>query len=338
MRAVLLESYGPPERLRIAEVPEPEPGPRDLLIAVRASSINPIDWKIRRGIQRGLIRYRLPWIQGLDVSGVVLQVGEAVAGFSVGDEVFASPTWRRPGCWAERVAVAAAQVAHKPVRSSHEEAASIPLVGLTAWACLLPKLAERPGQRVFIQAGSGGVGTFAIQLAKYHGAWVATTCSDRNTALVTGLGADRVIDYRSQRFEDVLAESGGPVDIVLDALGGEQRQRAFAVLKRGGRLASIVSGMPENAARYGPNLGALVTLGASLRFGIEGLLRGVRAASVLRPSDGAILAQIAELLESGAIRPVIDRCYPMEQIVEAHRYMETGRARGKVVLRGFVDQ
>lgn len=335
MRAVLLESYGPPEVLRVGEAPEPVVGPRDLLIDVRASSVNPVDWKIRKGTQRGLLRYRLPWIPGMDVSGVVTQIGEAVTGFSVGDEVFASPTWRRPGCYAERVAVAEPQVARKPPNLSHEEAASIPLVGLTAWACLMPRLAERPGQRVFIQAGSGGVGTFAIQLARHHGAWIATTCSARNARLVTGLGADLVIDYRSQRFEQALADNGGPVDIVLDALGGEQRERAFSVLARGGRLASIVSGLPANTERYGPDLGALVTLAGSAGFALKGLARGVNAASVVRSADGAILAQIAALLEAGVIAPVIDRVYPMDQVAEAHRYMETGRARGKVVLAGW---
>ncbi len=331
MKAAVIHQYGEPEVLRIEEAPEPALRDNDVLIAVRASSVNPVDWKIRRGVQRGLIRLKMPWILGMDVSGEVIGVGPGVRGFKVGDEVFSSPTHKRPGCYAERVAVDAAAVAKKPANLSHEEAASIPLVGLTAWGCMMPRLRDRPDQRVFIQAGSGGVGTFAIQLANAYGAWVATTCSPGNHQLVRDLGADLTIDYRSQRFEEVLSE----IDIVLEAIGPADRDRAFEVLRRGGRLASIASGIPAATRRWGPNLGVAAVGLSLLRFKLKGLARGIDAASVLRDSSGEQLSQIAALLERGVIRPVIDRVFPMDEVAEAHAYMETGRARGKVVLAGW---
>jgi len=335
MKAAVIYNYGDPEVFQIEETADPPLGPADLLIDVKASSVNPVDWKIRRGTQRGMIRYRLPWVLGLDVSGVVLKVGERVQGFAEGDEVFASPTHRRSGCYAERVAVDAGMVAHKPPELSHEEAASIPLVGLTAWACMAKRLQQGPDQEVFIQAGSGGVGTFAIQLAKHYGAWVATTCSPRNAQLVRSLGADMVIDYRSQRFEQVFAEKGLEMDLVLDALGGAERDAAFGVLKRGGRLASITSGLPGYAEKYGPNLGLMAMVGATAGFMLRGYAAGLQPASVLRSSSGAELTEIAALLSCGAIKPVIDRVFLMDEVAAAHAYMETGRARGKVVLRGW---
>ena len=218
MRAARLHAYGAP--LVLEDVPEPELGPADLLVQIHASSINPIDFKIHAGGQRAFVRLSLPWVTGLDLSGTVLAVGSKVQGFQVGDAVYGSPTHTRPGTFAERIAVDHAQVAHKPPSLSHTQAASLPLVFQTAWACLMPALTRAPGQRVFIHAGSGGVGTLAIQLAKHHGAWVATTCSQRNHQLVRDLGADQVIDYRSTPFEDALEE---PVDILLDALGGQAR-------------------------------------------------------------------------------------------------------------------
>jgi alcohol dehydrogenase len=325
MQAALLHRYGEP--LLLSDVPAPTVGPRDVLIAVHASSVNPIDVKIRAGSQRGALRYRLPWIVGLDVSGEVIAVGEAVRRFSVGDAVFAAPDPRRPGCYAEQVAVAEDAVARKPDNLSHVEAATIPLVGLTAWQCLMPRLSQG-GQRVLIQAGSGGVGTFAIQLARHFGAHVATTCSASSGQLVAGLGADTVIDYRSQRFEEVLSE----LDIVLDALGGEERDRALSVVRRGGRVASIVSGLPGYTERFGPNLGLLAAVLSVLRFRLRGLVAGVEAAAVLKKPDGQQLAEIAALLSSGAIRPVVERVYPLAEINAAYAHVETGRTRGKVAV------
>ncbi|MCA9609375.1 MAG: zinc-binding dehydrogenase, partial [Myxococcales bacterium] len=221
MRAARIHAYGAPDVLQVDEVPDPEPGPRDLLVEVHASSINPVDYKIRSGGQRALIHYRLPWILGLDFSGVVRKVGAKVTRFQVGDEVYGSPTHRRPGCYAELLCVDERQAARKPRNMTHAEAASIPLVGMTAWGALVVQGRLRAGEKALITAGSGGVGSFAIQLAKSLGAHVATTCSARNAELVRSLGADEVIDYREQRVEEVL--SG--YDYVLDALGGEERER-----------------------------------------------------------------------------------------------------------------
>ena len=329
MLAAMLHAYGPPENLRIEEVPDPViTAPDQVRVAIHATSINPVDWKIRSGGQRGAIRYRLPRILGMDLSGVVLEVGSAVTRFAVGDEVFASPHFRGHGTYCEQTVISETELAHKPRSLDHAQAASLPLVGLTAWQCIQPRLAQREGQRVFIMAGSGGVGSFAIQLAKAHGAWVATTCSERNHALVTELGADLAIDYRTTRFEDVLSD----LDIVLDTLGHDQTDRAMPLVRKGGLLANIVSGLPENTERYGPNLGVLATgLGiAGLR--LKGLRHGITAKNVVRTSSGADLEAIAALVDAGSIRPVIDRTYPLEQLAEAHTYGETGRIRGKVVI------
>lgn len=327
MQAARLHAYGQP--LVLEESPEPVVGPQDLLVQIHASAINPIDFKIHAGGQQAAVRLTLPWITGLDLSGTVLQVGAEVLDFAPGDTVYGSPTHKRPGTFAERIAVHQDELAPKPPSLSHSQAASLPLVAQTAWASLLPALSRSPGQRVFIQAGSGGVGSIAIQLAKHHGAWVATTCSPRNHQLVRDLGADQVIDYRSQDFEDALTK---PVDIVLDALGGEARERAFSVLVPGGRLASITSGLPGFSERYGPTLGLGAMAMSTLGFHIKGLVRGVQAATVIRSPDGQVLRALTELIEAGAVRPVIDRVVPFQDINAALDYARTGRARGKVVL------
>jgi len=331
MRAMIIRSYGGPEVLELAEVPEPEVGPDDVLVRVMAASINPIDWKARSGGNRAIMRYTMPHVLGLDVSGVVEAVGSGVTDYAVGDEVWSSPSHKRWGTYAERVAIHQAEISHKPKSLSHQEAASLPLVALTAWQCLLPRLAERPGQRVFIHAGSGGVGTVAIQLAKHHGAWVATTCSARNHDLVRSLGADEVIDYTKEAFEDRLSD----IDVILDSLGGEARDRSMKVLAKGGRIASITGNLPKHTLKYGTALGVAVLGVDLLTFVMRGKLRGLDTANVLKRCDGQMLGQIAELVDAGVIRPVIDRTWPMEEVAEAHRYGETGHIRGKVVLEGF---
>jgi len=328
MRAAQIDRYGPPEVLRVVDVPEPTCGPDDVVVAVHAASVNPVDYKIRAGSQRGAIRYRLPWTLGLDVSGVVVERGANVTRFSVGDAVYGSPSHKRPGTYAERVAVNASELALKPPGLTHEEAASLPLVGQTAWGCLMPWVERWTEPRVFIQAGAGGVGSFAIQLAKAHGAHVTTTCSPGNAQLVADLGAERVIDYRSVAYDDVLSD----MDLVLDALGGEHRHRALRITRRGGVVASIVGGVPAATEKYGPNLGLLAVGGAMVGFWIHGLVRGVRARNVIRSPSGAVLEQITALVEAGAIRPVIDTVYPLADIARAHAHIETGHARGKVVI------
>lgn len=329
MRAARIHRYGPPEVLQVDDVPAPTPGPRDLLVDVHASSVNPVDVKIRSGGQRALIHYRLPWTLGLDFSGVVTAVGRDVTLFRVGDAVYGSPTHRRPGCYAEQLAVDERVVARKPRGLSHEEAASIPLVGLTAWDALVVKGRLKRGDRALVHAGSGGVGTFAIQLAKDLGAEVATTCSARNRQLVLSLGADRHVDYREERFEEVLEKQ----DFVLDALGGETRDRSLKVLKRGGHLSTMIGGFPAATKKYGVVLGAPIAVGQLASITLRGWLRGVGVHHVLRESSGALLAQITRRIEAGAIRPVVDRVFDLDEIAEAHAYSETGRARGKIVIK-----
>ncbi len=329
MRAARIHGYGPPEVLRIDDIPAPEVRPNDVLIEVHASSVNPVDTKIRSGGQRGVVRYALPHTLGLDVSGVVTAVGERVTAFEVGDEVVSSPTHKRPGCYAEYVAIDASAVAKKAPSLSHHEAASIPLVALTAWQGVVDFGRVKEGDRVFVQAGSGGVGSIAIQIAKHFGAHVAATCSTRNVELVESLGADQVIDYTKQDYAEVLSEQ----DLVVDNLGYEHLAKGRSVLKRGGRLAMNVGGIPAATKAYGPNLGAVVAISKVVSFTVATrLFHGVAAKSVLRPSDGERLAQIMALCESGAIRPVIDRVFDLDAIAEAHAYSETGRARGKIVI------
>ena len=330
MKAARFHRYGEADVLRVEEVADPRPGARDVLIRVRAASINPIDCKIRHGAQRALIHYRLPQITGLDVSGDVVAVGARVTRFRVGDAVISSPTHRRPGTCAELVAIDESQVARKPARLDHLQAAALPLAGLTAWASLVDAARVRPGQRVFIQAGAGGVGTIAIQLAKHLGATVATTCSARNADFVRSLGADTVIDYTAVPYDEVLSE----MDAVLESIGGDANARSLAVLRRGGRMALVVSGIPEAVKKHGAYVGTARALGAQAAFVLGAWWRrGVAVRMVVRPTDGAMLQRLADVVESGAVTPVIDAVLPLEEIAEAHRRVESGRTRGKIVIR-----
>lgn len=329
MRAARFHAYGPPSVLQIDEIPRPVAGPDDVLVEVVAASVNPIDTKIRAGGQRGVIRLKLPWVTGLDVSGIVVAVGSRVSRFAVGDAVFGSPTHRRPGTCAEFVAIAERELAPKPSSLSHAEAASLPLVALTAWEALVRLAKLRAGEMVLIQAGAGGVGTVAIQLARHLGARVVTTCSAGNAELVRSLGAERVIDHRVERFDEML--SG--LDVVLDSLGGDAKRRALGVLRRGGRLVSLNTDLPACTARHGPHLGVLVAAARIAAIGVRGRIGfGVRVAHALRPSDGALLGEIGALVDAGVIRPVIDRVLPLEEIAAAHGISESGRARGKIVV------
>lgn len=329
MRAVRMHSYGGPEVLRLELVPSPVPGPHDVRVGVRAAGVNPVDFKIRSGGQRSVVWLSLPWTLGMDVSGEVLEVGAKVRGFSVGDQVVASPSHRRMGCYAEEVVIRASEVALKPKSLNHVEAASLPLVALTAWEALVRALRVEHGQKVLIQAGAGGVGSVAIQLAKHLGAEVFATCSAGNVELVKGLGADVVIDYRAQDWREVARGC----DAVLDSLGGEALDGAIATVRRGGRVACITPGLPEFTERFGAALG-LVLFGGQMAGKIVGarLRRGVSVQLVTRWAKGKTLGQVMSLVDAGVLRPVIDRVFPLAEAAEAHRYLETGRARGKVVL------
>ena len=325
MRAARLHDYGAPENLLLEDVPVPVCGPGDILIRVVCAATNPVDYKIRQGSQQAVVRLKLPAILGMDVAGVVAATGSAVTAFEVGDRVFSSPHHKTQGCYAEFVAIDASEVAKMPESMSFEDAAGIPLAGLTAYACLVDCAKVKPGDRVLIQAGSGGVGTLAIQIAKALGCEVAATCSERNVELVRSLGADRVVDYTKEQFEDVLE----PQDVVLESLGGEVQERSLQVLKRGGTLASINSGMVPRSRKYGPTLGFIATVLATIITIVGQALRGRRFRPVVRKPDGKQLEQLSKWVSEGKLRAVNDRVVPLEEIAEAHRYQASGRGAGE---------
>ncbi len=329
MLAARIHGYGTADEFVLEQVAEPDLGPEDVRIDVHATSVNPVDYKIRQGSQRGVIRLGLPSTLGMDVSGIVLEVGSSVTNFQVGDEVFASPSHRRMGTYAEQVVVRAAETAPKPQSISHLEAASLPLTALTAYDSLVTACRLQSGQSVLIQAGSGGVGTIAIQLAKHLGAKVFTTCSPRNHDLVRELGADVAIDYRSENFEHVAKG----VDAALESVGGDDIARVSRTVRRGGHVAMITTGLPEMTKRFGPTLGVVALAGQlAWRIARARLADGTRLHVVARTPSGKNLSEIARLVDAGAIRPIVDRTFGLEAIGDAHRYLETGRARGKVVV------
>lgn len=331
MKAFLLERYAKGQPLRQADVPEPTLRDDEVLVEVHAASVNLLDAKIRNGDFKLFLPYKLPIALGHDVAGVVVKVGPQVQQFKPGDEVYARPDDLRIGSFAEYIPVREASLALKPRGLTMEEAASIPLVGLTAWQALVEKAGLRKGQKVFIQAGSGGVGTFAIQLAKHLGATVATTTGTTNVALVKRLGADVVVDYKQQDFVDVLRDC----DVVLNSQDGETLQKSLGVLKPGGKLISI-SGPPDpdfaravNAPWFVKPIMRLLSAGIRRKAN----RRDVRYAFLFMRADGAQLRQITQLIEAGAIVPVIDRVFPFEATNEAMAYVESGRAKGKVVIK-----
>jgi alcohol dehydrogenase len=331
MKAFVLERYGKKRELKSTEMPEPELRDDEVLVEVHAAGVNLLDTKIRDGEFKLILPYRLPLVLGHDVAGVVARVGRRVQQFKPGDEVYARPDDFRIGTFAEFVAVKEASLALKPKGVSMVEAASLPLVGLTAWQALVEKAKLKKGQKVFIQAGSGGVGTFAIQLAKRLGATVATTTSTANVALVKSLGADVVVDYKSQDFEELLHD----YDVVLNSQDGKTLDKSLRVLKRGGKLISI-SGPPD--PEFGKEIAApgfvrLVVrlLSAGVRRKARG--RGIGYSFLFMRANGSQLREITRLVEAEAIRPVIDRVFPFEATNEALAYVEAGRAKGKVVIK-----
>jgi len=312
----------------VDDVEVPEIGPRDVLIGVRAAAVNPIDFKLRSGVQRALVRWKLPHTLGMDAAGVVEAVGDEVTRFSPGDEVYCSPSHRRPGTYADKVAVEESAVAFKPRNISFAEAAGVPLAGLTAWQALVDAVDVSKGDRVLVQAGAGGVGSLGIQIAKHRGAHVITTCSPRNEALVRRLGADEVVNYHKQ---DVV-EAVGSCDVVFDTLGGEARDRSLELLGRGGRLVSVMGGIPDAVERHGPHLGVLIAVSGLVGFALRCFARGVTFRYVVRKPDGDDLAELTALIEAGKIEPIVDSVVPLEDVVDAHKRSESGRARGKIIL------
>ena len=330
MKAFVVDKYAKKGVLRLAEMPEPSLGDNDVLVEIHAAGVNLIDSKIKTGEFKLILPYRPPFILGHDVAGKVVRVGSKVRSFKSGDEVYARPRDHRIGAFAEFIAVNEADLALKPKNLSMEEADSIPLVGLTAWQALVERAGLKRGQKVFIQAGSGGVGTFAIQLAKHLGASVATTASAASSDLVKSLGADIVIDYKRDDFEKIL--SG--YDAVLNSQDVRTLEKSLTVLKPGGHLISI-SGPPD--PEFAKAQGLNILLKTVLRF----LSRGIRAKAkrsgvnysfLFMRAEGQQLSQITSLIESGAIRPVVDRVFPFTQTSEALAYVETGRAKGKMVI------
>ena len=328
MRAFVVSQYKRP--VRQAEVAEPVAGSHDVLVQVRAAGLNLLDEKIRAGEFRRILPYKLPQILGNDVAGTVIGIGAKVRGFAVGDEVYARPGKDRIGTFAERIAIAEADLARKPESVGFEEAASLPLVGLTAWQALVERGNLQPGQRVLIHAGAGGVGSIAIQLAKHLGATVATTVSASNADFARELGADVVIDYRSQDFEQLL----DGYDLVLDSLGGKNLEKSLRVLRPGGKAIGI-AGPPDPA--FARELGAnpvirLATKALSSRIRRQARRLGVDYEFLFMRASGEQLREITALVDGGVLRPVVGRVFDFDQTVEAMQSLGQGGIRGKAVI------
>jgi len=312
MKAVRIHEYGGPEVLRYEDAPCPVPGKGEVLVRIHAAAINPLDWKIRAGHVKNWLRYTLPMIPGWDFSGVIESVGlggetSVSEQWKPGDEVYGRPEISRDGAYAEFIAVRASEVALKPKSIDHVHAAAIPLTGLTAWQALFDTAGLRAGQSVLIHAAAGGVGIFAVQLAKWAGAWVAGTASGRNQEFLRELGVDQPVNYEDTRFEDVVRD----VDVVVDALAGEIRERSWQTLKRGGVLVTLLGQPPVE----------------------EGIARGVRGAGVMVTANAAQLTEIARLVDSGKLKVFLEPVFPLTEAGKAQELSEIGHVRGKIVLR-----
>lgn len=331
MKAAIIDRYGKNDLVRVSDVPIPSLGDLDLMVQVRAASVNPVDTKIRDGKLKILLKYHFPLVLGNDLSGVVTAVGSRVKRLEVGDAVYARLDKERMGAFAEYAAVSEGAAASKPKNVTFEEAASLPLVALTAWQALVELGKLSSGQRVLIHAGSGGVGTVAIQLAHYLGATVLTTVGQRNVDLVKRLGADIAIDYRSARFEEVAKDC----DLVLDSAGGETLLRSFDCVKRGGVVVSIGSTPSAAFARtWGLNPLLVFVIGLMARKVMSASRRqGARYVYLFMCADGEQLRQITKLVESGAIKPLVDKIFPLDEVRNALAYSESGRETGKVIIK-----
>lgn len=331
MKAFIIDGYKSKDGGRLGEMPEPVLRDTDVLVQIHAAGVNPLDSKIRSGEFNLILPYRLPLILGNDVTGVVVRVGSRVRRFKPGDEVYARPAQDRIGTFAEFLAMDEADVAMKPKNLTMEEAASIPLVGLTSWQALIEKANLKKGQKVLIHAGAGGVGTIAIQLAKHVGATVATTTSAANIDLVKRLGADVVIDYKKDDFESILRD----YDVVLNSLDSRTLEKSLRVLKPGGMLISI-SGPPDpgfaKQIRASWILEQIMGL-LSYRIRKQAKRHNVSYSFLFMRANGKQLGEITALVEAGVIRPVIDRVFPFEASKDALAYVETARTKGKVVIK-----
>lgn len=304
MKAALITEYG--NEIEVANVDGPELPDDSVMVEVHAAAINPVDWIIMEGHMKEMLDYDLPWIVGYDVAGVVTDLGASATKFSIGDHVFARADGMQAGTMAEYCAVKESDLALQAENATHHQSAGVPLAGLTAWQALFDHGQLKVGQRVLIHAGSGGVGTLAIQFAKHANAWVATTASGENEGLVTSLGADQFVDYSNERFEDVVE----PVDLVLDMMGGDTLERSFDVVKKGGRVVSIKGDAPDGLADS----------------------NGVTFEQFFMTPNGEQLAQIAALIEAGTVKPIVDRDFALDDVAAAYRYARSGDANGKVVI------
>ena len=307
MKAVCIYKYGGPEVLVYEDAPYPHPDTGEVLVRVHAAGINPVDWKIREGHLKAMLHHTLPLVLGWDVSGVVVALGSGVTRLRVGDEVFSRPDIERDGAYAEFIVMRETEVALKPKSIDHIHAAALPLAGLTAWQTLFDAAALAAGQRVLIHAAAGGVGSVAVQLAKWKGAHVIGTASARNHDFLRKLGADQVIDYATVRFEDAVQ----PVDVVLDTQGGEIQERSWKVLKPGGILVSIASPPAADVAAA----------------------HGVRQAFVFTQPNAGQLAEIAQLVEAEKLKAIVETILPLSDATRGQELSERGHTRGKIVLR-----
>lgn len=306
MKAIRFHEFGGPEVLVLEDVPRPQPQRGEMLVRVHAAGVNPVDWKVRKGGLKSL-HPELPQVPGFDLSGVVVATGEGVTRFRSGDAVFAYLSLRRGGAYAEYAIVREDEAAAKPAKVDHVQAAAVPLAALTAWQALFDTAHLEAGQTVLIHGASGGVGSFAVQLAKAKGARVIGTCSEKNLAFVRELGADQAVDYAKERFEDVAHD----VDVVLDSVGGETLKRSFRAVKSGGAIVSIVDQPDAALAKE----------------------RSVKASAILVQPDAAELAQIASLVDAGKVRPVVSQVLPLREARRAQEASQGGHTRGKIVLK-----
>jgi NADPH:quinone reductase-like Zn-dependent oxidoreductase len=302
-----MHSYGGPDVLQYEDAPRPQIRKNEVLIRVHAAGVNPLDWKVRAGLLNGTVQHKLPLIPGWDVSGVVDEVGAGASQFKRGDEIIAMADPTCDGAYADYIAVCEAALAAKPKSLHHVRAAAVPLSALTAWQSLFELGQLQSGQRILIHGGSGGVCHFAVQLAKWKGAYVIATASTKNQELLRYSGAPQTIDYTTKAFEKV----AGKVDLVLDTIGGDTQERSWRVLNKGGALISLVQSPSEQKAR---------------RFGVRGIMCSVQP-------DGAQLSKIAELIDSAKLKPIIDRILPLSEARRAHDLSQDGHIRGKIVLR-----
>jgi len=306
MKAVVIRSYGGREVLAVKDLPVPVNGEDELLVKVHGAGINPIDWKVRAGYLKEMLPYTLPLIPGWDVSGTVVRAGSAVKNFQPGDAVYALADITRNGACAEYITLKAENAAFKPGLIDHVHASAVPMAALTAWQALFDHGKLQKGQRVLVQAAAGGVGTFAVQFARWKGAYTIGTASLRNRDFLLDLGVDEVIDYMAAPFEEAVRE----VDLVLESMGGEVQERSWKTIRKGGTLVSLL-GPPDQ------------------EMASRAQARGV---GVFVRSDPGQLAAVGELIDQGRITPVVTEVLPLDDVARAHEMSETHHVRGKIVL------